>query len=249
MTGRNLLFGALLLSTLVFPAGAVASERGLYETAGTYALVWEQDVLGERTLQLSVHVSGEATRESKVWESCETCVAPPEIAPPLPLGLTIRVSHRCMSGGSSFLAKPTATVTPAPAPGSTTKEVVTFDVADTFPVRVDEAPFGRYCLVQNLSISRPNQECAEFFAPEICATEYETAKFVLGTGKLEYVPTRTSRCRSAREAAHRALARINTLASNLRRSPGFQPSKERRLEDLRRVYRYEINERVVGECR
>ena len=144
--------------------------------------------------------------------------------------------------------EPTTTWMPGSAPNTVTG-VVAFAFDGLIPVYAEDAPFGRFCLIQNMTTSHPNPECAEYFAPEFCAKEYGSSKYVLGVAYMKFIPTPTSRCRPAKAAARRALKRIKALAKSLRRIPGRQPSEERQLEEMRHWYPYEFGERVVGECR
>lgn len=135
---------------------------------------------------------------------------------------------------SAFSLKPRSGSTPA-TPGTGAAEEVTFSkriyeaASPTWLVR----SYGSYCLIEDDAVELPNQECAEFFDPDLCATEYADVREVLQSFPVTLLSAPTRRCPHAREVRNRTRSR-------LRRDPSPQ---------LRRFYRKTALPRYIGECR
>lgn len=95
-----------------------------------------------------------------------------------------------------------------------------------------------FCLVESEGVSGPNRECAEYFAPDLCATEYGTVEETLQMFNVRLIKTRTTACPKARAQKRRTERELRRL-----RRAGGRPYAM-----LLSRYRSRVLPRYKGEC-
>jgi hypothetical protein len=158
---------------------------------------------------------------------------------PADLALVFSNGGNCMAHPNghrarSFGAGTTVTDTPA-SPGQPAVEQVSISKHLEEPIWPDwlASHYTTFCLAEHGGYEEPNPECAEFFAPELCATEYFPGLEALQRFRVRYVKTVTRACPAARRSR-------NSLRKQLR---------GRHLPSLRRYYLAVAVPRFIGNCK
>lgn len=269
------LIGLVVAACLLFalPASAAAEGGALFTMDGTYSLVWH-----EGGLESEIHITALAVKESEPWDPCGTwvypgakmekrenpwgtsygwydssghlvypCQGPPAISPVLPQMLDV-VFGSCKSKESPWPTLQEGHTTRPKSAGERTREEMKVDHTWFLPVDLDEPRPTSFCLMEFVTGSQPNKECAKYFAPELCAKEYSSGDIPIQEAPLRFVPTRTAACPSAKASLRRAKKEIGRLVAKVRRLPGRQPKLEGKIGS-RRYYRETVlRENAIAQC-
>lgn len=176
------------------------------------------------------------------------CTGPPEPHPRLPTNLSLLIGAGCRRYeiGESVRLTPTTNRTLATA-GTSSTEDVAFQASRQLPVRVGRNLNPPVCLVEHGSYEAPNQECAEYFNPELCAKEVKGYQSVIASAELRYSPSPTERCGAARKSARALRLRIHRLSARRKRG-GPDLAARRRSKGLLHRYLNHARPRYLGEC-
>lgn len=126
--------------------------------------------------------------------------------------------------------------TPA-TPGTAASQEVSFAASEEMSAYAWNE-LRSFCLVESEGVSGPNRDCAEYFAPDLCATEYGTLEETVQMFDVRLVKTRTAACPKARAQKRQTERELRRLYREGGRPYAMLLSR----------YRSRVLPRYKGEC-